>query len=156
MAVVIVAIYLSNSILTDSACPVAPVHTWSYEGFSIIPRHSRAKWTWHLWDSWRLLLYTKNTHQQELWFQSLRYNYSAYIINSNSFPFGIKRIDNELTHSRVFLFVRFSPINSCPKWPPQFSHCISILIHRDQAHALTHLENFHQSLAIHSQHQTYF
>ena len=37
-------------------------------------------------------------------------------------------MDNELTHSRVSLSVRCSPRNSCPKCPPQFAHCISVLI----------------------------
>src|SRR5215217_6277720 len=50
------------------------------------------------------------------------------IIFCSSFPFGIKRIDNELTQSRVFLFVNPSPRNSCPKCAPQFVHSISVLI----------------------------
>src|SRR5947209_1218641 len=37
-------------------------------------------------------------------------------------------MDNELTHSRVFLFVNCSPTNSCPRCPLQFVHCISIRI----------------------------
>src|SRR5919201_2749303 len=39
----------------------------------------------------------------------------------------MKCIDNELTHSRVFFSVKYSPRNSCPKCPPQFAHCISVL-----------------------------
>lgn len=33
-------------------------------------------------------------------------------ISGNFFPFGIKCIDNELTHSRVFFSVKYSPMNS--------------------------------------------
>ena len=38
-----------------------------------------------------------------------------FIYFGNSSSFGIKRIDNELTHSLLFLCVKCSPINSCPK-----------------------------------------
>src|SRR5215212_8452888 len=55
-------------------------------------------------------------------------NCHSCIIFGNSSPFGIKRIDNELTQSRVFLFVNPSPRNSCPKCAPQFAHSISVLI----------------------------
>src|SRR5215212_3021540 len=55
-------------------------------------------------------------------------NCHSCIIFGNSSPFGIKRIDNELTQSRVFLFVKPSPRNSCPKCAPQFAHSISVLI----------------------------
>src|SRR5205823_2534039 len=50
------------------------------------------------------------------------------IVVGNSFSFGMKRIDNELTHSLVFLFVNCSPRNSCPKCAPQFAHSISVLV----------------------------
>ena len=43
------------------------------------------------------------------------------------FPWN-KRIDNELTHSRVFLLGKCFPKNSYPKCAPQFSHSISVLI----------------------------
>jgi hypothetical protein len=52
----------------------------------------------------------------------------SFIVFGNSLPFGIKRIDNEFAHSRVFLFVKFSPRNSCPKCAPQFVHSISVRI----------------------------
>src|SRR5215831_10405170 len=52
----------------------------------------------------------------------------SFIVFGNSLPFGIKRMDNEFTHSRVFLFVKCSPRNSCPKCAPQFIHSISVLI----------------------------
>src|SRR5215204_1497586 len=55
-------------------------------------------------------------------------NCQSCIIFGNSSPFGIKRIDNELTQSRVFLFVKPSPRNSCPKCAPQVAHSISVLI----------------------------
>jgi hypothetical protein len=38
--------------------------------------------------------------------------YYLLTISGKFFPFGIKCIDNELTHSRVFFSVKYSPMNS--------------------------------------------